>query len=129
MASQMLVTPKGSATWPRLWTPDVKFNAHGEYKIGLKIKEDLAEDLTNEITRQVDAVYASELKKNPKLQGKMTKRLPFELSHKNQQSMIQKVSQFWKPLKTWEMAQYVKLRLKQYLIYWLQQSRQVYLFV
>tara|TARA_R110002096_G_scaffold59978_3_gene150039 strand:+ start:845 stop:1483 length:639 start_codon:yes stop_codon:yes gene_type:complete len=78
MASQMLVTPKGSATWPKLWTPDVKFNAHGEYKIGLKIKEDLAEDLTNEITRQVDAVYASELKKNPKLQGKMTKRLPFE---------------------------------------------------
>lgn len=77
-SSNVLVTPKGSAEWAKLFQPDTKFNAHGEYKINLRVKEDDAEDLTNELIRQVDAVYNSELKKNPKLQGKMVKRFPFE---------------------------------------------------
>ena len=78
MAARMLVTPKGSAEWPKLWTPDVKFTPLGQYSINLKVKEDEAEALTTELNRQVDACYKAELKKNPKLKTKMTKRLPYE---------------------------------------------------
>jgi len=77
-AQKMLVTPKGSAEWVKLWTPDTKFNHLGEHKINLKLREDEAEALTTELDRQVDAVYKAELKKNPKLKGKMVKRQPFE---------------------------------------------------
>ena len=78
MASAILVTPKGPAEWVKLFTFDTKFNPLGLYTINLKLKEDEAEDLTVRLTQQVDAVYASELKKNPKLKTKMVKRLPFE---------------------------------------------------
>ena len=78
MASAILVTPKGPAEWVKLFTFDTKFNPLGLYSINLKLKEDEAEDLTVRLTQQVDAVYASELKKNPKLKTKMVKRLPFE---------------------------------------------------
>ena len=65
MASAILVTPKGPAEWVKLFTFDTKFNPLGLYTINLKLKEDEAEDLTVRLTQQVDAVYASELKKNP----------------------------------------------------------------
>ena len=78
-AQKMLVTPKGSAEWVKLWTPDVKFNPLGLYTINLKVAEDEAEALTTELNRQVDACYNSELKKNPKLKTKMTKRVPYEV--------------------------------------------------
>ena len=77
-AQKMLVTPKGSAEWVKLFTPDTKFNPLGQYSINLKVKEDEAESLTTELNRQVDACYNSELKKNPKLKNKMVKRLPYE---------------------------------------------------
>jgi len=78
MASTMLVTPKGSAEWVKLFTPDTKFTPLGQYSINLKVREDEAETLTTELNRQVDACYNAELKKNPKLKNKMTKRLPYE---------------------------------------------------
>ena len=77
-SSAILVTPKGPAEWVKLFTPDTKFNPLGIYSINLKLKEDEAEDLTVRLRQQVDAVYASELKKNPKLKSKMMKRLPYE---------------------------------------------------
>jgi hypothetical protein len=77
-SATILVTPKGPAEWVKLFTPDTKFNPLGLYSINLKLKIDEAEDLTTRLTQQVDAVYASELKKNPKLKTKMVKRLPFE---------------------------------------------------
>lgn len=76
--AKVMVTPKGSAEWPKLWVADTKFTPLGLYSINLKLKEDEAEGLTTELTRQVDAVYNAELKKNPKLKAKMVKRLPFE---------------------------------------------------
>ena len=77
-SATILVTPKGPAEWVKLFTPDTKFNPLGIYSINLKLKEDEAEDLTVRLRQQVDAVYASELKKNPKLKSKMMKRLPYE---------------------------------------------------
>ena len=70
-SATILVTPKGPAEWVKLFTPDTKFNPLGLYSINLKLKIDEAEDLTTRLTQQVDAVYASELKKNPKLKTKM----------------------------------------------------------
>ena len=77
-ALKMLVTPKGSAEWVKLWTPDTKYTPMGQYSINLKVREDEAEALTTELTRQVDVCYNAELKKNPKLKNKMVKRLPYE---------------------------------------------------
>jgi len=77
-AKKILMTPKGSAEWVKLFTPDFKFEKLGLYSLNLKVAEDEAEALTTELSRQVDACYNAKLKENPKLKNKMVKRLPYE---------------------------------------------------
>ena len=43
--AKVMVTPKGSAEWPKLWVADTKFTPLGLYSINLKLKEDEAEGL------------------------------------------------------------------------------------
>lgn len=40
-----MLTPKASAQWPKIVTPDTKFKAEGEYSINLKFTGQEAEDL------------------------------------------------------------------------------------
>lgn len=77
-AQKILMTPKGSAEWVKLFTPDFKYEPLGVYSLNLKVAEDEAEALTTELSRQVDACYNAKLKENPKLKNKMVKRLPYE---------------------------------------------------
>jgi len=75
---QKITTPAGSANWAKLITPDTKFKADGEYKVNLLIREDAAEALTSQLDKLVDIAFAKEVKRNPKLKAKLSKRLPYQ---------------------------------------------------
>ena len=77
MANKTLTTPKGSANWVKVFTPDTKYN-EGEYSMKLIVREDLAEDTCNELDALTDAIYKKSIKDNPKLKDKLTKRTPYE---------------------------------------------------
>jgi len=78
MANKMMMTPKGSANWVKVFTPDTKYQPEGEYSMKLTVREDLAEDLCEQLDALTDAIYAKSLKDNPKLKTKLTKRTPYE---------------------------------------------------
>jgi hypothetical protein len=79
MANKMMMTPKGSANWVKVFfPPDTKYKAEGEYSMKLVVREDLAEDLCGQLDSLTDEIYAKSLKDNPKLKTKLTKRTPYE---------------------------------------------------
>ena len=78
MANKMMMTPKGSANWVKVFQPDTKYQPEGEYSMKLTVREDLAEDLCEQLDALTDAIYAKSLKDNPKLKTKLTKRTPYE---------------------------------------------------
>jgi|TARA_R110000851_G_scaffold94300_1_gene205023 hypothetical protein len=78
MANKTLTTPKGSANWVKVFTPDTKYQPEGEYSMKLIVREDLAEDTCNELDALTDAIYKKSIKDNPKLKDKLTKRTPYE---------------------------------------------------
>ena len=78
MANKMMMTPKGSANWVKVFQPDTKYQPEGEYSMKLVVREDLAEDLCGQLDSLTDAIYAKSLKDNPRLKTKLTKRTPYE---------------------------------------------------
>jgi len=78
MANKMMMSPKGSASWVKVQTPDTKYNAEGVYSMTLTVREDLAEDLCTQLDALTDAIYNKSIKENPKLKAKLTKRTPYE---------------------------------------------------
>lgn len=89
-----VVTPAGTAVYPHLNEPDVKFNPMGEYKVSLAIDEATAAPLINKIeevmeearkmipkgkrAKEADAPYFDELDD----QGEPTGRVVFKLKMK-----------------------------------------------
>jgi hypothetical protein len=49
MSDMELMTPKGVAVWPKLETPDTKFNPLGVYSVDLAIPAEEAEDLMKKL--------------------------------------------------------------------------------
>jgi hypothetical protein len=58
-------TPAGVAQYPRLTTPDTKFNPDGEYKVKLEIPGDSATDLVTFLDEQFELAVAKAKKENP----------------------------------------------------------------
>lgn len=78
MANKMHVTPKGEASWPKLFKPDTKFVPEGEYSIKLLVREDAAESLMELLDKEVELAYKNAVKKNPKQKAKINQRTPYE---------------------------------------------------
>src|SRR5574343_431228 len=52
-----IVTPKGDAIYPRLFTPDTKFNPDGDYKVTLAIPKDEALALIEQLKPFIKASH------------------------------------------------------------------------
>lgn len=80
-AKKIYTTPKGEAVWPKLFTPDTKFVAEGEYSMKLVIREDKAEKLMEFLDAEASNAYNKAVKANPKKKAKITKRTPYEVEY------------------------------------------------
>jgi hypothetical protein len=58
-----IATPRGVAVYPRLTTPDTKFNPEGVYSIRFRIPATAAKDLLAKIEAEYDASYVKHLEK------------------------------------------------------------------
>jgi hypothetical protein len=61
------VTPKGTAVWPHLNTPDTKFVTEGEYHTKLRIPADEAQPLIEQLEDIRKAYLAEAIRKDPKV--------------------------------------------------------------
>lgn len=61
------VTPKGTAVWPHLNTPDTKFVTEGEYHTKLRIPADEAQPLVEQLEDIRKAYLAEAIRKDPKV--------------------------------------------------------------
>jgi hypothetical protein len=57
-----MTTPSGIAVYPKVETPDTKFNADGEYSIQLDLTKDESADIITKLTKFADVEYANECK-------------------------------------------------------------------
>lgn len=72
MSKTVYTTPKGKAVWPRIDTPDTKFDDDGLYSCKLHLSEDDFNAFEAQIVKEVDAAYDAECK----AQGKKLRRAP-----------------------------------------------------
>ena len=70
-----IVTPKGIASWPRLNSPDTKWNADGVYKTGLVLTPEESEDLRETLDTIAEEGWkkAIEEEKKPAAKKKLQK--------------------------------------------------------
>lgn len=61
------VTPKGTAVWPHLNTPDTKFVAEGEYHTKLRLSAEDAQPLVKQLEAIRDAFLQEAVRKDPKV--------------------------------------------------------------
>ncbi len=62
-----IVTPKGTAVWPKLNTPDTKFNADGEYTVKLKLSVEDSQSLIKQLEAERNTYKSHAIKKEPKV--------------------------------------------------------------
>ena len=67
-----LITPIGSAVWPKLITPDTKFKAGGEYTCKLALEPDAASDMIALLEKALDN-YIENFKADPDNSSKIRK--------------------------------------------------------
>lgn len=61
------VTPKGTAVWPHLNTPDTKFVAEGEYHTKLRLSAEDAQPLVKQLEAIRDTFLEEAVRKDPKV--------------------------------------------------------------
>ena len=72
-------SPKGTAQYPWLNTPDTKFDPEGVYKTNLVISSEDAQEFKEQIDDLVEQAYKEAVKQDPKKKNKLTKRYPYEM--------------------------------------------------
>lgn len=80
MAKTLLTSPKGIAVYPRLSTPDTKFNKAGVYSVKLRLAADVAKKFYNENLKPLLDASLEIAKKNaktPALAAKITAVKPY----------------------------------------------------
>jgi hypothetical protein len=65
--SPKFVTPKGTAVWPKLNTPDTKFNVDGEYSVKIRLPVADSQDLIKQLEGLRDEYQAAQSKTEPKV--------------------------------------------------------------
>ena len=61
------VTPKGTAVWPKLNTPDTKFNVDGEYSVKLRLPAADSQDLIKQLEGLRDTYQKEQAEAEPKV--------------------------------------------------------------
>ena len=74
---QQIVTPRATAVYPWLNTPDTKFNSDGEYKVTLKIGSEDAAPLMEKIDQVISEYKQEQSGKDPKV-GRYSDMPPYE---------------------------------------------------
>ena len=62
-----IVTPKGTAVWPKLNKPDTKFNVDGEYTVKLRLTANESHDLIKQLEGLRDEYQTAQSKADPKI--------------------------------------------------------------
>lgn len=71
-----ITTPRGTAMWAKLFTPDYKFTDVGEYSVALSIGADQAADILSKIDSQLAYSLEKALKENPTKKGSIKPASP-----------------------------------------------------
>ena len=61
------ITPKGTAVWPKLNTPDTKYNPDGEYTVKLRLPVAESHDLIKQLEGLRDAFQKDQARTDPKV--------------------------------------------------------------
>jgi hypothetical protein len=73
-----LKTIQGRALWAKVFEPDTKFDADGIYSLNLLIPESESHEIGEYLETLRDEHMANEIKRNPKLTGKLSTKPVFE---------------------------------------------------
>ena len=65
--SPKFVTPKGTAVWPKLITPDTKFNPEGEYSVKIRLPVADSQDLIKQLEGLRDEYQTEQAKTDSKI--------------------------------------------------------------
>ena len=76
---ERLITPKGVAVYPRLNTPDTKFNPEGVYSLRLRMSEEDAAEMMADLDARAQASYDKAVKDNGGKTFKLVKGKKVEL--------------------------------------------------
>lgn len=74
MANEIHYTPKGVLVYPKLTTPDTKFDPAGVYKTALRLPAGVAQPLIDKIEAAIDAKFEETLKELAPAKRKLLKR-------------------------------------------------------
>ena len=78
--SKVITTPKGKAVWPRIDTPDTKFDEDGLYKCKLHVTEADFKAFEALIQPKLDAAYKEECSRQGKEKVKMAPSSPLRIT-------------------------------------------------
>ena len=78
--SKVITTPKGKAVWPRIDTPDTKFDEDGVYSCKLHVSEGDFKAFEAIVKPQLDAAYAAECSRQGKDKVRMAASSPLRIN-------------------------------------------------
>lgn len=78
--SKTIITPKGKAVWPRIDTPDTKFDEDGVYTCKLHVSESDFKAFEALIQPDLDAAYKEECRRQGKEKIKMAPSSPLRIT-------------------------------------------------
>ncbi len=76
---KIIITPKGRANWAKIFTPDTKFNAEGDYTVTMVYKQEEAQDLMSFLDDQLEASINTALKEKKTTRAKLRTQPPYEI--------------------------------------------------
>ena len=78
--SKVITTPKGKAVWPRIDTPDTKFDDDGVYSCKLHVSEGDFKAFEATVKPHIDAAYAAECSRQGKDKIRMAASSPLRIN-------------------------------------------------
>jgi len=76
--AKVLKTIQGKAMWAKVFEPDTKFDPVGSFSVNLVIPESESHELSEYLETMRDSFMAEEIKRNPKLTGKLSTKAVME---------------------------------------------------
>ena len=78
-ANPLYLTPKGRAEWPKLFTPDTKFNPDGDYTCTMVFENSDAQDLMAQLDKALESSIAAASEETGKALNKIKFMEPYEV--------------------------------------------------
>jgi hypothetical protein len=78
-SNPLYLTPKGRAEWPKLFTPDTKFNPDGDYTCTMVFENADAQDLMAQLDKALEASIAAAAEESGKALNKIKFMEPYEV--------------------------------------------------